>query len=34
MVMFDFFEKLYLLYFFDNIVAQGYPHTKNFVPLE
>ena len=28
MVGFDFFEKFHLLYFFDNSVAQSYPHTK------
>ena len=29
MVVFDFFfEKLHLLHFFDNWVAQSYPHTK------
>ena len=29
MVVFDFFfEKLHLLYFFDNVVAQSYPQTK------
>ena len=29
-----FFEKLHLLHFFDNWVAQSYSHTKNIVPLE
>ena len=34
MVVLDFLEKLRLLHFFDKWVAQSYPHTKNFVPLE